>query len=92
LSPTRSAATRAELFGIGTTLFTYPILQGTQNQPTSLCCLVTQIGLTFVAACQCGGEGRVVPPEFGTGCIDRGIRRGSGAGGRDFARPSAQPT
>ena len=60
----RSAATRAELFGIGTTLFTYPILQGTQNQPTSLCCLVTQIGLTFVAACQCGGEGRVVPPEI----------------------------
>ncbi|SFT00339.1 MFS transporter [Saccharopolyspora flava] len=37
-------------FGLGTTAFTYPILQGMQNQPTWLWCLAyTLIGLTFVA-------------------------------------------
>ncbi|WP_235623971.1 MFS transporter [Mycolicibacterium goodii] len=37
-------------FGLGTTLFTYPILQGMQNQPTWLWCLIyTLVGLLFVA-------------------------------------------
>lgn len=37
-------------FGLGTTLFTYPILQGMQNQPTWLWCLAyTLLGLLFVA-------------------------------------------
>ncbi|MHC9293326.1 MFS transporter [Mycobacterium sp. LTG2003] len=37
-------------FGLGTTLFTYPILQGMQDQPTWLWCLAyTLLGLLFVA-------------------------------------------
>ena len=37
-------------FGLGTTVFTYPILQGMQDSPTWLWCLAfTLIGLTFVA-------------------------------------------
>ncbi|MFC0449301.1 MFS transporter [Rhodococcus jostii] len=37
-------------FGLGTTVFTYPILQGMQHSPTWLWCLIyTLIGLTFVA-------------------------------------------
>ncbi|MGW3277353.1 MFS transporter [Nocardia rhamnosiphila] len=37
-------------FGLGTTVFTYPILQGMQQSPTWLWCLLyTLLGLTFVA-------------------------------------------
>ena len=37
-------------FGLGTTVFTYPIMQGMQDSPTWLWCLLyTLLGLTFVA-------------------------------------------